>query len=67
MKMFADFFQENTYYAIEFSDNRWHITVDQNDGRKSFSLNFTFLEDLLSHIRESYPAFYKSVIEGIKG
>ena len=58
---------EGIYYSLSHSDKtRFHVSINENDGRDAFTLNFDNLELALRHVKENYGKdIYQEFIEGI--
>ena len=67
MTLITDATSEGVYYSLSHSDKtRFHVSVDENDGRDDFTLNFNNLELALSHVKENYgEGIYQEFIEDL--
>ena len=67
MTLITDAMSEGVYYSLSHSDKiLFHVSVNENDGRDEFTLNFDNLELALSHIKEGYGKdIYQGFIESL--
>ena len=67
MTLITDTMSEGVYYSLSHSNKtKFHISIDENDGRDDFTLNFDNLELALKHLKESYgEGIYQEFIENL--
>ena len=67
MTLITGAMSEGIYYSLSHSNKtQFHVSIDENDGRDDFTLNFDSLELALRHLKENYgEGIYQEFIENL--